>query len=499
MATHLPEERLRKLEALRAAGVDPYPKRFPARGETRNWIGPLRASYVDGAEVPAIVCGRVTAYRDHGKSIFFDVKDETGKVQVYVQQDKVGEAVFTRIRNTFDLNDHVGVHGTFAKTRRGELTVFATGVEMLAKSMTPPPDKWHGLQDKELRSRRRHVDLNANDEVMAQFRMRSRIVAEMRKFLDQRGFIEVETPVLHHIAGGAAARPFLTHHNALDLDLSLRIALELHLKRLLVGGMEKVFEIGRVFRNEGIDTRHNPEFTMIELYWAYADYEDVMDLWEQLLVHLAMTARGTTKLTWGGTSIDLSAPFRRVRYEDLLKQHAGVDLDDEAAVRAKCAAVGIDTKEKSHHKAANDLFEMFCERTLIQPTFVIDYPRGITTLAKWKDFGGDRAERFELFVNGLEIANAFSEMNDPIAQRQILEKQVLEKDPENPAAVDEDFLEALEYGMPPAGGVGMGVDRLVMLLTDADSIRDVVLFPLLRPHDSGADAPTDDGAVAEKG
>jgi lysyl-tRNA synthetase class 2 len=442
MATHLPEERLRKLEALRAAGVDPYPKRFPARGETRNWIGPLRESYVDGAEVPAIVCGRVTAYRDHGKSIFFDVKDETGKVQVYVQQDKVGEAVFTRIRNTFDLNDHVGVRGTFAKTRRGELTVFAT-----RRRDAREVDDAAARQVARLARQGTAFgavatsNLNANDEVMAQFRMRSRIVAEMRKFLDQRGFIEVETPVLHHIAGGAAARPFLTHHNALDLDLSLRIALELHLKRLLVGGMEKVFEIGRVFRNEGIDTRHNPEFTMIELYWAYADYEDVMDLWEQLLVHLAMTARGTTKLTWGGTSIDLSAPFRRVRYEDLLKQHAGVDLDDEAAVRAKCAAVGIDTKEKSHHKAANDLFEMFCERTLIQPTFVIDYPRGITTLAKWKDFGGDRAERFELFVNGLEIANAFSEMNDPIAQRQILEKQVLEKDPENPAAVDEDFLE----------------------------------------------------------
>jgi lysyl-tRNA synthetase class 2 len=320
---------------------------------------------------------------------------------------------------------------------------------------------------------------------MATFRLRSRVIAEIRRFLDGKGFLEVETPVLHRIAGGAAARPFLTHHNALDLRLNLRIALELHLKRLLVGGMERVYEIGRVFRNEGIDASHNPEFTMLELYWSFADYEDIMDLWEALLVHLAITIKDTTNITWQGTEISLEPPFRRVRYEDLLRELAGVELDDEAAVRRRCDEAGLDHRGKSHHKAANDLFEEFCEGALTQPTFVTDYPRGITTLAKWVDKGGDRAERFELFINGFELANAFSEMNDAILQRRILENQLKEKDPENPGELDEDFLSALEYGMPPAGGVGMGIDRLIMLLADCSNIRDVVLFPLLRPKADG--------------
>lgn len=494
MGEPFPPERIQKLENLRTHSVDPYPKRFPPRaldgtptGE-REFIGPLRQRYVEGQELPTAIAGRITAYRDHGNSFFLDLKDESGKVQVYVQKNKIGPELFQLFQGSLDLNDWLGVTGSLAKTKKGELTVFADSVMLLSKSLRHPPAKWEGLTDVEIRFRKRHVDLAVNDEVVTVFRQRSQILTELRSYLGQRGFLEVEGPLLHHIAGGATARPFLTHHNALDLNLNLRIALELHLKRLLCGGMERVYEIGRVFRNEGIDATHNPEFTMIELYWAFADYEDVMKLWEDLLRHLALTVRGTTKLTWDGTEIDLAPPFRRVKYADLLKEKSGVDLDDEPAIRAKCQELKIDHRGKSHHKAANDLFEHFCEGSLVQPTFVIEYPRAITPLAKWSTYGGDRAERFELFMNGVEIANAFSEMNDPIEQRRILEAQVREKDPENPPAVDEDFLAALEYGMPPAGGIGMGIDRLVMLLTDRRTIRDVVLFPLMRPIDDSAPA-----------
>ncbi len=492
MADPIPQERLNKLELYRAAGIDPFPKRFPRRDEAREMIAKLRESHREGEERPAIVAGRVASFRNFGKACFFDVKDQTGKIQVYMQRERIGDEPYKLLRKAIDLNDWVGVRGVLSVTQKGELTVFADEVVPLCKSFRSPPEKWHGLQDVETRYRRRHVDLAVNDDVLATFQLRSRVVSELRRFLDDRGFLEVETPVLHQIAGGAAARPFHTHHNALDMPLTLRIALELHLKRLLVGGMERVYEIGRVFRNEGIDTRHNPEFTMLELYWAFVDYEDVMRLWEDLLGHLARAIRGTTQLKWGEVDISLEPPFARVRYEDLLREHAGVELDDEAAVRRRCEEVGLDHRGKSHHKAANDLFEEFCERTLIQPTFVTDYPRGITTLAKWVERDGKRAERFELFVNGLELANAFSEMNDALEQRRILEAQVLEKDPENPPEVDEDFLGALEYGMPPAGGIGMGVDRLVMLLADRASIRDVVLFPLLRREAAGASAPDGD-------
>lgn len=485
MGEPIPPERLAKLELIRSSGGDPYPKRFPLRPaprDTRDFIGPLRERFTEGAEIKTAICGRVTAFRDHGNSFFLDLLDETGKVQVYVQKNKVGEASFANLGKTLDLNDWLGVNGALAKTRKGELTVFAESVVLLGKSLRHPPAKWEGLADIEIRFRHRHMDLAANEEVMRVFRDRSRIVSELRRFLDGKGFMEVEGPLLHHIAGGATARPFFTHHNALDIDLTLRIALELHLKRLLCGGMERVYEIGRVFRNEGIDATHNPEFTMLELYWAFADYEDVMDLWEELLRHLASTIRGSLKFAWDGVEIDLEQPFRRVRYADLLKEKSGIDLDDEAAVRRRCDELKIDHKGKSHHKAANDLFEHYCEESLVQPTFVIEYPRGITPLAKWTEYGSDKAERFELFINGVEIANSFSEMNDPLEQRRILEAQVREKDPENPAAVDEEFLAALEYGMPPAGGVGMGIDRLVMLLTDRKNIREVVLFPLLRPY-----------------
>lgn len=482
-AETIPEERLKKLALLEAAGIEPYPKRFPeSRDESREPIASIRELIREDEEVPAIVAGRVMSFRNFGKMCFFDLKDGSGRIQILMERERLGQERYKVLRKAIDLNDWMGVRGGLSRTQKGEITIFADEVVPLSKSLLPPPEKWHGLSDVETRYRKRHVDLNVNDDVMETFRLRSRIIAECRRFLDGKGFLEVETPVLHLLAGGAAARPFETHHNALDLDLNLRIALELHLKRLLVGGMERVYELGRVFRNEGIDASHNPEFTMLELYWAYADYEDIMDLWESLLVHLAIQVKETTSLTWRDQEISLEPPFARIPYADLLKEHAGVDLDDEAAVRRRCEEAGLEHRGKTHHKAANDLFEEFCEAKLIQPTFVIDYPRGITTLAKWVEKGGDRAERFELFINGQELANAFSEMNDPIEQRRILEAQVLEKDPENPAVVDEDFLSALEYGMPPAGGVGMGIDRLVMMLADRSNIRDVVLFPLLRPR-----------------
>ena len=490
MAESIPIDRLNKLNRLESAGVDPYPKRYPARDEIRDSIADVRGRFSEGEEIPAIIAGRVLSFRNFGKVCFFDLKDESGRIQVLMQRDRMDAERYQLLRKAIDLNDWVGVKGGLSRTEKGELTVFADAVTPLAKSFRSPPEKWHGLQDVETRYRKRHVDLNVNEEVMATFRLRSRVIAEIRRFLDGKGFLEVETPVLHQIAGGAAARPFLTHHNTLDLKLNLRIALELHLKRLLVGGMERVYEIGRVFRNEGIDASHNPEFTMLELYWAFADYMDIMDLWEALLVHLAITIKDTTNITWQGTEISLEPPFRRVRYEDLLREHAGVDLDDEAAVRRRCEEAGIDHRGKGHHKAANDLFEEFCESKLVQPTFVTDYPRGITTLAKWVTKGGDRAERFELFIKGFELANAFSELNDAILQRKILEAQLDEKDPENPGELDEDFLSALEYGMPPAGGVGMGIDRLIMLLSDSSNIRDVVLFPLLRPKTEADGAET---------
>ena len=494
MPDTIPPERLKKLELYQSAGVDPFPKRFPNREEARESIAAVISRQVDGETSPAIIAGRVMSFRDHGNSCFFDLKDQDGRMQVYMQKNRVGADRYKLLRSAIDLNDWLGVRGELDKTRKGEVTVFADDVVPLAKSFRPPPAKWEGLQNIELRSRRRHVDLTVNDDVRATYRARSRIISEIRRFLDDRDFMEVETPVLHQVAGGAAARPFLTHHNALDLGLNLRIALELHLKRLLVGGFEGVYEIGRVFRNEGIDASHNPEFTMIELYWSFVDYEDVMKLWEDLLTHVAMKVKGTTTMTWGENEVSFEAPFKRVKYADLLAEYAGVDLDDEAAVRAKCDEAGIHHAGKSHHKASHDLFEKYCEGTLIQPTFVIEHPRGISPLAKWSERGSDKTERFELFVGGVELANAFSEMNDPLEQRHILEEQVREKDPENPAEVDEDFLAALEYGMPPAGGIGMGIDRLVMMMTDSSNIRDVILFPLMRPQ-TPAEAAEDDAEL----
>lgn len=491
MSERIPQERLRKLELLREAGIEPYPKRFPPRPEVRTPIGRAVARF-EREERPfeAWVAGRVVRFRDHGNSCFLDLRDQSGSMQVFLQKNRLGAERYRLLRKAIDLNDWLGVRGSVERTRKGEITVFADEAIVLCKSLAPPPEKWHGLRDIELRSRKRHVDLAVNEESRRVFETRTAVVRFVRRFLDDRGFLEVETPVLHLVAGGAAARPFRTHHNALDLDLHLRIALELHLKRLLVGGIEKVYELGRVFRNEGVDARHNPEFTMLEAYWAFADYEDMMSLWEELLVALVEEIRGGRTLRWGEAEIDFTPPFRRVSYAALLREHASVELSDEEGVRRRLEEMGVDASGLTPHKAANELFERTCEPQLIQPTFVVDYPRGISPLAKWKERDGVLVERFELFVNGLEIANAFSEMNDPLEQRRILEAQLLERDPENPAELDEDFLEALEYGMPPAGGIGMGIDRLVMMITDRTHIRDVILFPLLRPVPKGGGPAT---------
>jgi lysyl-tRNA synthetase, class II len=385
------------------------------------------------------------------------------------------------VRRQLDDGDFLGVEGTVGRSKTGEPTLFAESGVLLAKALRPVPEKWHGLTDVELRYRYRYVDLFANPEVRRCFEFRSRVIADLRAFLHERGFLEVETPILHPIAGGAAARPFITHHNTLDMQLYLRIAPELYLKRLLVGGFEKVFEIGRVFRNEGISPRHNPEFTMLELYQAYVDFEAVMNLTEDVFVHLAGRHLEDATARIGGNEIRLARPFARRRYHDLIREYAAIDPFDAEAVRAKARELRLDVAGQSDPKILNLVFEETVEARLIQPTFVTHYPTAICPLAKASAAEPALAERFELFVNGWELANAFSELNDPLDQRRRFEEQVASKDPEAPAEVDEDYLRALEHGMPPAGGLGIGIDRLLMVLGGLPSIRDTILFPLRRP------------------
>ena len=480
-------DRRKKLEELRALGVDPYPVRTPpfdTTEEVRKKIEPMGAGTMDGQSTLA-VAGRVLNVRSFGKLHFLVLLDRTGKVQVLLAEggshDWGGSSPETlALHQKLDAGDIVWASGHPGRTKKNEPTLFVNELRLLSKALAQPPEKWHGLQDVELRYRRRYVDLWANEEVKKVFEARSKMVHTIRLFLDKRGFLEVETPVLHSIAGGAAARPFLTHHNTLEMDLYLRIALELHLKRLLVGGLERVYEIGRIFRNEGIDTRHNPEFTMLELYQAYSDYHGMMELTEAMIAEAAFALCGTTQAEFRGKKFDLKPPFRRASYADLVKNHAGVDLFDEKAVAAKAAALKLETKGKGHWKMVNDLFEKTVEPSLEGPIFILDYPTPVCPLAKRKPEDPRFAERFELFVAGMEIANAFSELNDPVDQEARFIAQVASKDEEAPKEVDADFLQALEYGMPPAGGLGVGIDRLAMLLTGRDSIREVVLFPLLR-------------------
>jgi lysyl-tRNA synthetase, class II len=478
--------RLGSLDALRAVGTNPYPYRFDRShtlGEIRKEFGVLEAGSETETHVTA--AGRILLKRDQGKLIFATLQDRETSIQLFVSKAIVGDDAFDAINN-LDLGDWVGATGIVMTTRKGELSIKVDSVVLLSKAVRPLPDKWHGLTDTDTRYRQRYADLIGNEESRRMFAVRHAVIASFRRTLHERGFIEVETPVLHVEAGGAHARPFVTHHNALDMTLYLRIALELHLKRLIVGGMERVFEIGRVFRNEGISTRHNPEFTMMELYQAFADYTDIMDLTEVLFVNAANDATGSSTVLIDDIPVDLAKPWRRVRMIDLVKEATGVEVHpsqprEELVALAEKHGVKV-LPHFGPGKIIEELFEATCEAALREPTFVTGHPVEISPLARVDRNDPHLTERFELFVGGRELANAYSELNDPVEQRLRFEDEQKSKEAGNAEAgtVDEDFLRALEYGMPPTGGLGIGMDRLVMLIGNAQSIRDVILFPTLR-------------------
>jgi len=492
-------DRLKKLAELRAAGLDPFPARGVEAEPIAALIAALGTHAAPGARhgTRATVAGRLLSLRDFGKLIFAPVQDRSGRLQVGFQKARL-EAWWEQ-RKLLDGGDQVAVIGELGFTQKGEPTLWATEVRLLAKSVAPPPEKWHGLADVEQRYRRRYVDLWASEGVREVFVLRSRMLSLIRRFLEERGYLEVETPTLHPVAGGATARPFVTHHNALGADFYLRIAPELYLKRLIVGGLERVFEVSRNFRNEGISTRHNPEFTMLELYQAQADFRHMMELTESLLEHLARTLHGRTTVEFRGGSYDLRAPFRRERYADLFARANGCDILDEAAVERRARELGLavagPTIGGRHWGLATAIFDHTVEAELSGPVFVTHFPTPISPLAKCDPADARFTERFELFVAGMELANAFSELNDPAEQERRFEEQVASKDPEAPGEVDVDYVQALEYGMPPTGGLGIGIDRLAMVLANQDSIRDVLLFPTLRPQHRTAD---DTLAITEK-
>lgn len=472
-----------KLAKLQEAGKDPFVITTCPRD---HYAQEIRDQFETLENQDVCIAGRLMSWRDMGKASFLDVHDKTGRMQVYVKIDEVGEESYKEMKASWDLGDIISVGGFVFKTRRGEISVHAKEIKLLSKSLLPLPEKFHGLKDTDLRYRQRYVDLIVNPEVKDTFVRRSQIVTEIRNFLNEKGFLEVETPVLHTIAGGASARPFITHHNTLDMDMYLRIALELYLKRLIVGGFDKVYELGRCFRNEGMDTRHNPEFTMLELYQAYTDYNGMMDITEELIRTVAQKVLGTTVITYGDVEIDLGKPFERISMVDAVKKYAGVDFDaiatdEEAKALAKERHIPYEERHKKGD-ILNLFFDEYCEEKLIQPTFLMNHPVEISPLAKKMPGNPAYTERFELFIVGREHANAFSELNDPIDQRQRFEAQAALKaaGDEEACDVDEDFLTALEYGLPPTGGLGIGVDRLVMLLTNAASIRDVLLFPTMK-------------------
>ncbi|GIP50815.1 lysine--tRNA ligase [Paenibacillus sp. DXFW5] len=477
-----------KLDELRGLGIDPFGKKYERThmaGDILQQYDELSKEDLEEKNVEVSIAGRIVAKRGMGKASFAHLQDLSGKIQIYVRQDSVPEVKYEAF-SILDLGDIVGVTGEVFKTKTGETTIKVKDLEVLSKSLYPLPDKYHGLKDVELRYRQRYVDLIVNPEVQQTFIKRSRIIQSMRRYLDSLGYLEVETPTLHSIAGGAAARPFITHHNALDMQLYMRIAIELHLKRLIVGGMEKVYEIGRVYRNEGISTRHNPEFTMIELYEAYADYQDIMALTENMIAHIAQEVLGTQVVNYQGHEVNLAPQWRRVSMVDAVKEVTGVDFgvqmsNEEAHRLAKEHKVPVEPHMTFGH-ILNAFFEQFVEETLIQPTFVYGHPVEISPLAKKNEQDPRFTDRFELFIVAREHANAFTELNDPIDQRQRFEAQLLEREHGNDEAheMDDDFIRSLEYGMPPTGGLGIGVDRLVMLLTDSASIRDVLLFPHMR-------------------
>ncbi|MGX7108787.1 lysine--tRNA ligase [Facklamia miroungae] len=484
--------RRQKMQEMSEAGVNPFAAGFERSDYSSDLIEKYdhfsKEDIQAKEEIEVSIAGRMVSKRGKGKAGFAHLLDMKGKIQIYVRQDQIGEDAFTWW-NAADLGDIVGVRGNLFKTKTGELSVKAKEFIPLTKALRPLPDKFHGLTNIEQKYRQRYLDLIANEESFERFVNRSKIIREVRHYLDDRDYLEVETPVLHNLAGGASARPFITHHNALDMELYLRIALELHLKRLVIGGMEKVYEISRVFRNEGIDTTHNPEFTMIEIYTAYTVYTDIMDLTEGLIRHVAKKVLGTAVLEYDGKTVDLESPWARRHMVDLIKEETGVDFWqemtlDQAKALAKEHQVPVQEHDLSVGHIINNFFEEKVEDTLTQPTFVYGHPVEISPLARKNEEDPRFTDRFELFIVGKEYANAFTELTDPIDQRERFEAQMAEKDAGNDEAqpVDEDFLEALEHGMPPTGGLGIGIDRLVMLLTNSQSIRDVLLFPTLRNH-----------------
>lgn len=480
--------RRQKLADAQANGKDPFDVYKVNRTHTS---GQIRENYDELENQTVTVAGRIMSKRVQGKAGFSDIHDRDGKIQLYIKIDDVGEEKLKEYK-TFDLGDWISVTGFVFKSRTGEITIHIKDFQLISKSLKPLPEKWHGLKDPDLRYRQREVDLISNPEVKETFIKRTKIIKGIREFLDNRGYLEVETPILSPIAGGAAARPFLTHHNALNIDMYLRIATELYLKRCIVDGLEKVYDMGKNFRNEGIDIRHNPEFTMIELYEAYADYYDMMELMENLVAYVCEKVNGTTKVTYQGTEIDFTPPWRRLTMVDAVKEYAGIDFDNiktdeeaQAIAKEKHLEFKKDLKDCTKADILNALFEEFAEEHLIQPTFIMDYPIEISPLTKKKRGNPNYTERFEGFIFGREVCNAYSELNDPIVQRDRFNQQAKERELGDDEAyvIDEEFMSALETGMPPTGGLGIGVDRLVMFLTDSYSIRDVILFPTMKPLD----------------
>ncbi len=484
---HLMQIRRDKLKELQEAGKDPYEI---TKFNRTNTAGEIKQNYEEFEQKDVTVAGRIIAKRIMGKASFCTIQDSDEKIQSYVSINDLGEEAYKAFK-TWDIGDIIGITGFVFKTRTEEISIHAKEVTLLSKSLRPLPEKFHGLRDTDLRYRQRYVDLIMNPEVKKTFEIRSRIITEIRNILDQKGYLEVETPMLNTISGGATAKPFVTHHNALNIDMYLRIATELNLKRLIVGGYDKVYEIGRIFRNEGMDVRHNPEFTSIELYEAYSDYNDMMDIVEELFSKVSMKVLGTTKVNYQGQDIDLAPGWKRITMIDSIKEVTGIDFneintDEEAVTLAKERGIEIPDKTKETRGDVISLFfDEYVEKTLVQPTFIYDYPIEISPLAKKKKEDPRLTERFEAFIGGREYGNAFSELNDPIDQYERFRKQVeaREAGDEEAGMMDEDFIQALEIGLPPTGGLGIGIDRMIMLLTDSASIRDVLLFPTMKPLD----------------
>jgi lysyl-tRNA synthetase class 2 len=484
------KERLKKLDRIVELGLDPYGQRFDNHlpiSRARE-MAPSEPD-IDGETVR--VAGRIMLRNKIGKLRFYHIQDQTGRIQIKVSRGEISEEQWELVC-ALDIGDLIGVDGLLKQTNTGEITVFVNHLTMLCKSLAQPPEKFHGARDTEMLLRQRYIDLIYNEGVLERMLKRTKIIDSVRQTLRDEKFHEVETPVLHSIAGGAAARPFVTHHNTLEMELYLRIALELHLKRLMVGGAERVYEIGRVFRNEGIDSTHNPEFTMLEAYQAYGDYETMMDLTEQIVVNAVSSLGGEMALSWGDETIDFTPPWPRKKYAELFREHAGCDMQDAAAVAEVAGSHGIEVADRHPDVIVNDVFEATVEESLTGPVFVIDYPASICPLTKRKRDAPEIAERFELYVQGMELANAYTELNDPRLQEELFLTQLAGQGEEDSMAkMDHDFVRALKVGMPPAGGLGIGIDRLVMLLTDSRSIRDVIFFPLLRPE--GAASPQGKG------